>query len=122
MTMRSLSPRLLLRSGLVTAAVILTGCPERTAVWLEEGQSIGDATFVLGRSSGSQASIPLRMARVDRCEDLVGPSFPPADQAVWAVLADEDPPLLSSLRFGELPEGLREIAPPLHLRWIRAID
>lgn len=90
----------------------LTGCPKQTSVWIAPGSSIERLEFALGEERGEAKPIAVGLLRIDRCSNLQGGNFPPAQQATWLIEAVPGTSReVSRIIYGQPPEGFREAAP-----------
>jgi|GEM_PF-5940703 len=92
----------------------LGACPKKTSVWVQSGSSADRLSFEFGRSRGHPDPISIGFLRVDRCEELrATPGVaPPVARATWDLESIPGTDVrLSSLRYGQTPEGYREMHP-----------
>ena len=88
-----------IRIALPVLLLLLAACPQRTAVWIAEGSTARDLTFVLGQKEGRERRIQ-SYVRVDRC----GPWY--RDSAMWIASADT-----SRVTYGVTGPGATEQQP-----------
>jgi hypothetical protein len=69
----------------VVLLLLLTGCPQETAVWVAEGSTTDDLTLVFGRKRGRERTIS-GFVRVDRCDDANRSGYD--GRALWLVSVD----------------------------------
>jgi hypothetical protein len=103
--------RIGLRLSLVlVAAVTVLGCPEQTAVWVEDGSTATDLIFGVGRYRDGRgpplSNLPTLV--VQRCTE------PEADEdVVWQIaIRDIEAPVPARIRYGEPPPGYYSMVGP----------
>jgi hypothetical protein len=100
-------------SVLLVGSLMVLACPERTAVWVEEGSTATNLLFGVARYRDRQgpplSDLPTLI--VQRCTE------PEADEdVVWQiVVGDSQPPVPTQIRYGEPPPGYRSRVAPRKL-------
>jgi hypothetical protein len=89
-----------LKTGLPLLLLLLTGCPQETAVWIAEGSTAADLTLVFGRKRHRERRISA-VVRVERCDDANRGSYD--GKALWLVSVDT-----SHITYGVAGPGVSE--------------
>lgn len=105
------------RGVLLSALLLVTGCPRRSAVWVVPGSTAERLEFGIGPARGDSTPIHLGGFRVYRCD---GPSA--GAGALWTVgVESADAPRLNRIRYGTIPPGYEGLEPvPLEAGCYRA--
>ena len=86
---------------------VATGCPQKSAVWIEDGSTSQHLVFRLGRSVGGGPPDDFYGMTVSRCG-----ADGTAQNAVWAVARSQDVPVPIRVVYGEAPAGYRTVKGP----------
>lgn len=91
-------------AGLLVLALLLTGCPERKAVWVSYTQG-GPPIFSFGEKVGRLKPVPISLLRVDRCSQSVSAGDSAwSNEIMWMIVAPEDGSSdLETIRYGQVP-------------------
>jgi hypothetical protein len=98
--------------ALVVFAVLLTGCPQQTAIWISKASTANRTVFGIGKKHGKPGGVSVHVIRVDRCG---GKNYPKYDDALWVLSAEGDGEGLKQLVYGETPSGYKVSHGPLPL-------
>ena len=71
----------------------------------------GRRSFLLGSERGVQESIAAGLFRVDKCANVAGGTYPPAESAAWFLESSDADVATSRIVYGTVPHGYREVAP-----------
>jgi len=95
---------------LVVGILALTGCPQRTAIWIVPGSTRDSLVFALGDRRGHEHSFQWGL-RVDRCEDPGRGYY--AGKALWSAWVDHSKiwHWPTRVTYGVAGEGIEEPAP-----------
>ena len=86
--------------SLILTTVLLTACPQRTAVWIESGSTSNHLVIDLGSKRGSLGDADIGVVRVHRCD-----ASPTGSGAAWVVGPNGGTARFSRLVYGETPSG-----------------
>lgn len=89
-----------IRIGLPVLLLLLTACPQETAVWVAPGSTARNLTFVLGHKPGRERRISAFL-RVERCGDYARYGY--NREAMWLVQVDT-----SRVTYGQPGPAARE--------------
>lgn len=100
----------MLQITLFAALIGAVGCPRREALWVAEGSTASNLTFVVGERTGVESQLRIYSLRVEHCAS--GDSVQP--EQLWAIAeaqgaASATP---SRVRYGETPAGFVQKVPP----------
>lgn len=90
--------------------VSLTGCPQRTAVWVRVDSTASNLVLQFGRERGIPGGAAIGVIRVYRCD---GPAT--GDGASWVVGPVGGTNDVTQIRYGETPPGFSSDQGPLPL-------
>lgn len=90
------------------ACLVLLGCPQRTALWLDPDATLNRAVFILGRDQGHPQAVEVGLVRVDECGALGGGTYPPVSSAKWFLEATVEDVSVERLTYGSVPPGFTE--------------
>lgn len=107
MAMKSMPLSLLAASFML----ILVGCPERSAVWIEAGSSADSLVFGVGRTAHGPPPANLHGLTISPC-GADGTS----ETAVWAIARTSAAPVPARINYGLAPHGYSTVAGPTPLR------
>lgn len=96
--------------GLLVAVLCSAACPEKTAVWIPERQSVTSLEFVLGRNIGHEAKVRFYGLRVEACA-----GSPPVQYWAFGEGTTGVPVYPTRVQYGQTPPGFREVRPALPL-------
>lgn len=98
--------------GLLAAAMtlVLLGCPERSAVWIETGSTADSLVFGVGRTAHGPPPANLHGLTISPC-NADGTS----KTAAWAIARTSATPVPGRIAYGHAPLGYTTIAGPLPL-------
>jgi hypothetical protein len=114
--LQSLSRRMVQVATVMLGALMLTACPQKTAVWIPGGSSIGSLVLRFGPERGRDGDVALDVVRIYKCADSAGVGGAAADRgAMWVLYAADRGQMVSSLRYGETPVGFRSAVGPVPL-------
>jgi len=92
-------------------AGVATGCPEKSAVWIEQGSTSQHLVFGLGRTVGGRAPDNFYGMTVSRCG-----ADGTAQNAIWAIARTDEVPVPTRVVYGEPPSGYRTVKGPERLQ------
>jgi hypothetical protein len=100
------------RTAAVLCLLFLTGCPERTAVWVAPGSTAKSLHFQIANKRGGTTAVGVASFSVARC---TASSDGGVESTVWALdnVGSENPMLI---KYGEAPTGFRTVTPARPLR------
>src|SRR5664279_1922128 len=92
-----------LRALTVIAALVLVGCPQRTAVWIEPGSTAAHLTFRMAEKRGGHKAVSVGVFRVDQCTSPSDARTVP----MWGAgtTASATSSALSRIVYGDMPNG-----------------
>jgi hypothetical protein len=64
------------RLPLACLVVLLTACPQKTAVWISRGATAANLVFHFGKEPGKEAPVAVGGVHVRTCADSVGECYP----------------------------------------------
>jgi hypothetical protein len=99
--------RRILSLGVLAAALALTGCPEQTAVWIEDGSTAEQLSFGVGKTEGGAALGNLAGLTVFPCQADGTPQ-----NAVWVIARSGEGAVPSRVVYGQAPTGYRTVKGP----------
>ena len=97
---RSLSYHRLLAVATFSCVLVLCGCPQRTAVWVEAGSTANHLVLKIGKSRGVIGGVAVGVVRVDRCANPTTGAG-----AMWVVGPQHGTADMDSLVYGVAPDG-----------------
>lgn len=83
--------------ALVGIAILVTGCPKQTAIWVEEGSTSTRLLFRIASERGAEVPVNFQVLNVSRCE---------SGERYWVISSTHEgvsPPL--QVQYGVVPEG-----------------
>jgi hypothetical protein len=102
------------RLPLACLVVLLTACPQKTAVWISRGATAANLVFHFGKEPGKEAPVAVGGVHVRTCADSVGGYSDTA--AMWAMYALDHARMLSAVQYGGVPDGFRSTVGPVALQ------
>ncbi len=87
-------------SLLMLLTPILAGCPQRSAVWIEQGSTATHLTLGLGKKRGTPGGADIGVIRVYRCD-----SPATGEGAMWVVGPSGGTNDVRRIVYGETPPG-----------------
>lgn len=91
---------------LPTLALLLTACPQKTAVWVRSGSTPEELVFEFGTARGEKGLVDVGVVRVERCA-----SSSPTSVAAWVVWPTSGTVAMSEIRYGAVPQGFAAQGP-----------
>src|SRR5690349_11995263 len=84
---------------LVIVGSIVAGCPEQTAVWVDDGTPVSELVFHLGRTPGRSRAIRVDFLTISSCTQASGPNA-----IAWAI-DRRTSALVDHIAYGVAPSG-----------------
>ena len=96
--------------------MLLTGCPEKRAVWVIPGSTAEDLVFATATERNGSNIRPWRSLVVERCAQFWLPAVGTPDRhwelnRVYVDSSEGGPAVAGRIRYGHVPDGYRERRP-----------
>jgi hypothetical protein len=92
--------------SIVLAAALLSGCPERSEVWLSTESTADRPVFRIATERGGTRTPSVGVFRIDPCNP--SPGIP---DAMWIISRGTGARAVSKIMYGRVPPGYEENAP-----------
>lgn len=87
---------------LVPMLLVLTGCPQRTEIWVPPGATVRTLVFEFGKKRGVVERVALGSLVVTACKSGARPDRP---VIAWFIRAHDEPLMTDHVRYGDAPSG-----------------
>jgi hypothetical protein len=91
-------------ASLISMVILLTGCPQSTAIWLKPGSTRDSLAFVISDKRGGERPIAFGVLRIEPCEASNRPVW-----LIWDSLGAWTK--VREVEYGRLPEHFGEQEP-----------
>ena len=98
----TMAARIAAYSFCIGACILLTGCPQKTAVWLAPKSAANALTLRFGEERGKLQSVAVGSVQVYRCADQQSAT---SAEKMWAVRAIDTAKSIDHVEYGIAPVG-----------------